>query len=63
MARRTASRTLSDAYTKARSPGSKPSRVAFIRNGVKYKSGHPPVRVCPHGSTGQGAIAAPLSVK
>jgi hypothetical protein len=61
MAKRTATRTLSDAYTKARSLGAKPARVSLIRNGIKYKSGQEPTRVCPSGSAVRQAIAIPLA--
>lgn len=60
MAKRIATRTLSDAYTKARSKGAKPARVSFIRNGVKYKSGQDPVRVCPHGPAVRPTLATPV---
>lgn len=60
MAKRTVTRALSDAYTKARSKGAKPARVSFIRNGVKYKSGQAPVRVCPQGRVIRRALATPL---
>jgi hypothetical protein len=63
MPKRIATRTLSDAYTKARSPGAKPARVSFIRNGIKYKSGQAPVRVSPAaGVTGSAPLASPVAL-
>jgi hypothetical protein len=50
-------RTLSDAYTKARSKGAKPARVSFIVGGVKYKSGVAPAQVCPPPRVARGTMA------
>jgi hypothetical protein len=60
MAKRIATRKLSDAYTKARMPGAKPARVSFILAGIKYKPGQAPVRVCPAGVTLRRPIAQPV---
>ena len=49
MSRRSGVNTLSDALLKARSAGAKPPRVSLILNGVKYKPGQAPARVCPPG--------------
>jgi hypothetical protein len=52
MARRTPPpRSLSDAFTKARSPGAKPPSVSLIVRGVKYRAGQAPVQVCPAGAS------------
>jgi hypothetical protein len=50
MSRKTVKRSMSDAYTKTRAKGAKPSKVSLIVDGVKYKAGQSPVRVCPAGS-------------
>jgi hypothetical protein len=47
MAKRIATRVLSDAHSKARSSGANPSRASFIHDGIKYKAGCEPVQVCP----------------
>jgi hypothetical protein len=63
MTKRNIARRMSDAYTKARSPAAKPSRVSLIKGGVKYKSGCAPVRVCPAGAggrLGQAILAKPV---
>ncbi len=55
MARQRPTRTLSDAYMKTRpvSTDAKPSRVSLIVDGIKYRAGQDPVRVCPAGMTPQ----------
>lgn len=60
MAKRSSARTLSDAYLKSRMPGAKPARVSIIRNGVKYKAGQAPVRVCPAKAIARRALAGPV---
>lgn len=63
MAKRVATRTLSDAYSKSRKKSAKPARVSFIRGGVKYRPGHDPVQVCPHKTMPRaGGIAAPVGL-
>jgi hypothetical protein len=60
MAKRPATRILSDAVMRARSKGAKPARVTLILNGVKYKSGQNPVRVCPAGRAQPKTLATKL---
>ena len=45
--KRSRRQSLTDAHTRALAPEAKPSRVSFIKDGIKYKSGQAPVRVCP----------------
>jgi 20S proteasome alpha/beta subunit len=60
MARRTATRNLSDAFQKARSKGAKPARVSLILGGIKYKPGQAPARVCPAGRVASRTLATKL---
>jgi hypothetical protein len=60
MAKRSATRILSDAFMKARMPGAKAARVSLIRNGIKYRAGKPPVRVCPAVTVMRKALARPV---
>lgn len=59
MTRRTA-RSLSDSLLRVRATAPKQPRVSIIRNGVKYKPGQPPVRVCPARRPGRLTLATPL---
>ena len=49
MARQRPTRTLSDAYRKTKPTGTKPSTASLIIDGIKYKAGQAPARVCPAG--------------
>ena len=61
--KRSRRQSLTDALTRALAPEAKPSRVSFIKDGIKYKSGQAPVRVCPAGGVPphfSDPIAAPV---
>ena len=60
MAKRPAARVLSDAVMRTRAKGAKPARVSLILNGVKYKAGQNPARVCPAGRAQPKTFATPL---
>jgi hypothetical protein len=62
MAKRLGVRTLSDAARRASAPSAKPARVSYILNGIKYKPGQAPVRVCPQGKrlVRRSSLAAPV---
>jgi hypothetical protein len=51
----------SDSYMSLKAPkGVKSGGSALILNGIKYKAGKPPVRVCPAPIRGQASLAQPL---
>ena len=59
MQRKPQRKTMSDNFAATRKV-SQPARTSLIKNGVKYKAGQDPVRVCPERPVPVPTLATPL---